>query len=91
MALLNPPLHPPFSKGGTGGIFADALLKIKKLRNMAAFFQTAKVLPEFCSIKIAQNAPKKPVSCCHPNRSKLQVSGLMRVGAGLKPAPTEGP
>jgi hypothetical protein len=48
MAFLNPPLHPPFSKGGTGGIFADALLKIKKLRNMAAFFQTAKVLPEFC-------------------------------------------
>jgi hypothetical protein len=41
MAFLNPP-SAPLSKGGNGGISADALLKRKMLRNMAAFSKNQK-------------------------------------------------
>jgi len=41
MAFLNPP-PPPFSKGGNGGISADALLIGEMLRKMATFFKKLK-------------------------------------------------
>jgi len=39
---MPPKGSPPFEKGRTGGISADALLKKEMQRNMAAFFKKLK-------------------------------------------------
>jgi hypothetical protein len=52
--LFKSPLRPPFSKGGNGGISANALLEKEIIEKSGSNFQKAKVLPQMKLLEQSQ-------------------------------------
>jgi hypothetical protein len=75
MAFLNPPSAPLFQRGGTGGIFANALLEKEIIEKSGSNFQKAKVLPQMKLLERSQITNHG--SSCQTHTEVLYIQALV--------------